>query len=581
MRKVLVTTALEETWPDNPATPVLFLGEWCRLYSQKERWQAMEADVLPYHWDDRQKLYQDYLYISQFYEKCLQRLSIRLNELHKVDHSERYWRILTGPWLGYFLQILFDRWSSIQQVLSREEDFETTILDYPTAAVIPQNMMEFIQLFQGDHWNQFVYSKCIRQQSASKINFNQEFKYLENNTSKRKREKYSKQFLKYLLEKAQIFAKDNQIFMMATYLPRWRQWQLDLQLKQFPQWRTPVEVPKSEVDIALRNSNLRLDPQNQYEEIAEKLLLQQIPISYLEGFSELNRIIENNNWPKLPRTIWTSNSYNSDEVFKKYAAEKVEQGTKLIIGQHGGHYGSGLWSFTEDHELKIADRYFSWGWTDNNQETIQPIGQLKSKKPLEIKHHLEKKILLVTSTIPRYSYHMYSAVVGPQWLSYLADQFAFCEALDEEFRDCLLVRLYPQDYGWAQQTRWKDKFPEIELDTGEGPIEKKIAEARIYVSTYNATTYLESFTMDVPTVIYWNPDHWELRESAKPYFEELERVKVFHRSPKSAARHIQIIWNDVNTWWKSIEVREVVDKFVFQYSWEDPDLVGNLRTKIE
>ena len=176
---------------------------------------------------------------------------------------------------------------------------------------------------------------------------------------------------------------------------------------------------------------------------------------------------------------------------------------------------------------------------------------------------------------------MYSAVVGPQWLSYLEDQFAFCEALGEELRDCLLVRLYPQDYGWAQQTRWKDKFPEIEVDIGEGPIGKKIAEARIYVSTYNATTYLESFTMDVPTVIYWNPDHWELRESAKPYFEELERVKVFHKSPESAARHIQIIWNDVNTWWKSIEVRKAIDKFKLRYSWENPDLVGTLRTKIE
>ena len=47
---------------------------------------------------------------------------------------ERYWRILIGPWLGYFLQILFDRWSSIQQVLSLEEDFETTILNYPSSS---------------------------------------------------------------------------------------------------------------------------------------------------------------------------------------------------------------------------------------------------------------------------------------------------------------------------------------------------------------------------------------------------------------------------------------------------------------
>ena len=110
------------------------------------------------------------------------------------------------------------------------------------------------------------------------------------------------------MEKAQIFARGNQIFMMTTYLPRWRQWQLDLQLKQFPQWRTPVEVPKSEVDLALRKTGLRLDPRNQYEEIAEKLLLQQIPISYLEGFSALKQVIENNNWPKSPKLIWTSNS---------------------------------------------------------------------------------------------------------------------------------------------------------------------------------------------------------------------------------------------------------------------------------
>jgi hypothetical protein len=34
----LVTTALEETWPDDNQ-PVLFLGEWCRLYSKKPLWE--------------------------------------------------------------------------------------------------------------------------------------------------------------------------------------------------------------------------------------------------------------------------------------------------------------------------------------------------------------------------------------------------------------------------------------------------------------------------------------------------------------------------------------------------------------
>ena len=64
VNKVLVTTALEDSWPKDPETPVLFLGEWCRLYSRKERWQKMNSEVLSYHWDDRTKLYNDYIYIN-------------------------------------------------------------------------------------------------------------------------------------------------------------------------------------------------------------------------------------------------------------------------------------------------------------------------------------------------------------------------------------------------------------------------------------------------------------------------------------------------------------------------------------
>ena len=59
----IVTTALEETWPDDKQS-VLFLGEWCRLYSRKHRWEKMDAEVLEYPWDDRVKLYQNYQ--SQF-----------------------------------------------------------------------------------------------------------------------------------------------------------------------------------------------------------------------------------------------------------------------------------------------------------------------------------------------------------------------------------------------------------------------------------------------------------------------------------------------------------------------------------
>ena len=74
VKRFLVTTALEETWPNDPETPVLFLGEWCRIYSRRERWSKMNAEVLPYHWNDSHKLYNDYKYLSDFYEITLQDL---------------------------------------------------------------------------------------------------------------------------------------------------------------------------------------------------------------------------------------------------------------------------------------------------------------------------------------------------------------------------------------------------------------------------------------------------------------------------------------------------------------------------
>jgi len=81
----------------------------------------MNAEVLPYHWDDRQKLYSDYQYLKIIYENMLKALQVQLNEIHNVDHSLRYWRILIGPWLGYFIQVVFDRWAMLKHAFKKQD----------------------------------------------------------------------------------------------------------------------------------------------------------------------------------------------------------------------------------------------------------------------------------------------------------------------------------------------------------------------------------------------------------------------------------------------------------------------------
>jgi putative transferase (TIGR04331 family) len=311
------------------------------------------------------------------------------------------------------------------------------------------------------------------------------------------------------------------------------------------------------------------------------MLSMQIPTIYLEGYKKLQSQVAGLAWPDKPRLIFTSNAYNSDDVFKAWAAEKVEFGAPLVIGQHGGHYGVGRWSFTEDHEYKISDCYLSWGWSDESHPKVKPVGQLKGKRPLGVRHAKQPSALLVTYAMPRYSYWMYSTPVASQWFYYLEDQIRFVESLPKRIQDSLMVRLYPSDYGWGQFNRWRNRFPTLQLDTGGLDINRLIRRSRIYISTYNATTFLESFTMNVPTVIFWNPNYWELRDSAIPFFEELKKVGIFHERPESAASHVAAIWDDVDAWWTSLEVKAVREKFCRHYSNLPDDLLNRLNCALQ
>ena len=580
MKRFLVTTALGDTWPDNHTTPTLFLGEWCRRYSCRKRWSVMNAKLLPYHWDDREKLYRDYLYLREFYERLLPMVGEKLNEFHKVDHSTRYWRILVGPWLGYFLQMLFDRWMSIQQAIKLYEIYGTMILDFPEESMIPQGMHDFNEYFISDEWNHYIYAKILQQMTGIEFQVKpvgDSYKFDEilskKQTLKRKLKTHISFYLSQILSR---LGRNENAFFITTYLPYSKQWQLDLKLKQLPQFRVAVPISSIDINMETRDWNVELEERSDFERFSTKILAQQIPAAYLEGYSSLLLQLEQTNWPQRPKVIWTSNSGYNDELFKVYVAEKAEHGSSLVIGQHGGHYGVALWSFLEDHELKISDRYFSWGWSEKHKPTIKPLGQLIQKLPLGVNHSIQKHLLLVTASIPRYSYFMYSFIVSKQWLDYLEDQFAFCKSLPADLRSALKVRLYSHDFGWDQKFRWMEHLPEVKLDSGEKKIDAFFRECRICVSTINSTTFLESLSMNIPTVIFWNPNHWELRDSAKPYFEALKEVGIFHETPLSAAQHISSVWNKVDEWWTNEPVSKVVKEFCERYSNTSNDLVNEL-----
>ena len=569
----LVTTADERTWPRNK--PVLFLGEWCKRFSRKEKWSKLDFKTATYHWDDRAKLSRDYNYLQGLHEVLLKDLSIQLNKIHNVNYSIRYWRILIGPWLGYFVQALFDRWFMLKKAVEQPEVTNCFMLDRCFISVVPNDMKNFNELFIDDNWNEAIYSQLLEILFKSKINIKKIQLKSSNNANEIRVHQIKgggwKKQLKKWIEKSNIFfCKDNDYFFISTYLPLKTEFKLQLGLRQLPKLWQFQSAPITKPDIQKRQ--WRLDNDNNYKDnsfefIVRKLIPLHIPTLYLEGYKELVATTNVLPWPKKPRAIFTCNSYMTDDLFKAWAAEKVENRFPLIIGQHGGNFGMSTFSFHEEHQIAIADKWLSWGWKDLTRENIIPIGNLRSSGR-SVKYDPDGGALLVETSLPRYSCHLLSIPISRQYLDYLEDQMLFLQELPHQLQKEVLLKLYSVNYGWDEVERWKDRMPEIKVDLGCNNIEKLINKCRIYVSTYNATTYLESLIWNVPTIIFWNPKHWELTEDVRPYFELLESVGILHKTPQGAAQQMVKVWDNVSGWWEASEVQSVREKFCYQFSRE-------------
>jgi putative transferase (TIGR04331 family) len=569
VKRLLVTTALEETWADG--VPVLFLGEWCRRYDRREKWRHLDAETVSYHWDDRDKLRSDYKYLQELYEAILQEVAEQLNTAHGVEYSTRYWRILIGPWLGYFMQMLFDRWAMLNKALQDFEICGVKIVSCNRLDVIPNDMDHFHSLFVTDSWNEAIYGEllesmdvriekvCRSQVTGKSIQAGDE--YQARFTSRVKRASAG-----VISALSGMFCLDREFFFISTYLPRKQGIALECKLRQVPKFWRLVSVPKSSANkqSSERSAEMPGGPLD-FPSVVRVMLKRHIPTAYLEGYRKLVLATQQLPWPKHPKAIFTSNSYSADDVFKAWAAEKVENGAPLVIGQHGGNFGMARWSFNEEHQIAIADRFLTWGWSQSDNEKVVPVGNLKGfgAKP---RFDRQGVALLVQTNIPRTSYHMFSSPVAGQWLGYFEDQCRFVDSLPPGIRECLLVRIYAQDYGWCQKQRWQDRFPNIRLDTGSRPMASLIGSARLYISTYNATTYLESMSLNMPTLMFWNPRHWELRDSAAAAIEQLKTVGIFHDTPESAARQLTKIWNDVDAWWEADETQNARRMFCERYA---------------
>jgi putative transferase (TIGR04331 family) len=570
------TLVLTDIYTDTMrAQKTYFLGAWCFSSRHDERRARNAGRIISYHWDDRDKLKRNFDQLEIINEELLEEVLVALNQLHGVNGDKKFWRLLLGYWLNNYTAVVFDRWASIQEARKLGLTWQIAAPPFNDDALMVTDTEAFIKMAtESSLWNHLLFILIAKYfPTIKQIPVDIPLSVFKSVKICQPSQKSAKLFIRNVVSRILNFLKSNdRFFLISTYLPRKKIAKLEIALGQIPLPRLSIScVTNPSYDLNRRNWKLPASGvKDEFSLIVRELLPKLLPCIFLEDFKNIMAQADVLPWSKTPDVIFTSNRHFLDDTFKAWAAQRIASGARLVVGEHGG-MGVGLFNGCHRYELSVADTYLSTGWSDVKNKNVKPIGFFRNK----IEKSTPKqtgKALLVCGNMPRFSSDIRAMVLSSQVLNYFEDQFSFVDLLPRYIREEILIRLYPADYGWEQKERWLDRHPAILFDDGNQSILKTASKYRLIISTYNATNYIETLVSNFPTVMFWNPAHWEVKPEAQPFFDQLKIAGIFHESAASAAHHISCIWDDISGWWGNNKVQGARQNFCDRYAKTPSDI---------
>ena len=584
-KKVLVCTPIDKLIPKNKKNILIFppnlvsnsISPVVKNFKHKEP---------KFRWSNKSILYQDYVYLKKFYEKSLDSLSKSLNEHHKKNYSKKFWRILIGPWLSSILFVIFERYYEIKSCYNKYKIDQVNFLRINNNVnLIPIEIEDYLGHVHNILWNQYLYQEII-----SNLFEKKKILYVDGIVNKgfpKRIKSIKKTKINSLITKIFNFNPINKFynyFLSSTYLGMIDELKLSLKLKQFPIFYEKKELLSiSKIDKETRNKiGKKNNLKNNFEKTLYKIAINKIPIYLLEDFKNLCRISKNLNYPNKPKVIFSSNFLWYDLVTMCYSAMKIENETKLIYGQHGGSYGINKIIFSEDHEIKISDRYISWGWKKNN-EKINNFGIISNTRKFSRKENSDK-LLILFRLLNKYFFSMGSGDDTELAKDYISYCTSFFNNLSSEIRKNTVLRLQTNsadsDYTNEVLKNFSKKNGNLKLSNST--FFSDCNNSKLIVNTCNSTPFLQTISLNFPSIVIWNKLNNPIRKEAIKYIGLLHKNKILFYDPKKAAKFINKIWeNDINEWWLSNKTQYAIKKFSEIFSKNNVNILSNLKDQIK
>lgn len=567
---ILVTTAINFNFKKSKNN-ISLLGEWCKTnerYSKKN----FAHKVQKCHWTDINKLNKDSSYIKNQYEGILNILYKDLNKLNNKKKDKRYWRIIIGPWLTFYIAAMFDRWETIRIFFKKNRNIKTSYLKNIDKKILTsKNTLNFlINAQNNDIWNHENFLRIINFNYKENINHEAgTISFLKKKRIKSIQYNFKtiiKYFIKLVDTVISFFAlKYNKVILESFYFCKSDLIKLHLKSKMIPAF-----YKNTFKDLEL-NSNRTLE-YNKRKLILKDLnfsnksflhflvvsLRNDLPICFLEEFNKINNSVNYLSKQKK-KTIITMTSHFFNERFKIWLAEMTSKGSKLQIAHHGGSLPPKLALFI-DHNEKISDKILSWfKFNKKIFKQMSPVQLLRYKK---IHNKSKNSCLILACETNRYPIRCQSWPYVEQYKLWFNDINVMVENLQPIIQKKVIYRCSSEEIGFETVDRFKQKFKKLKsTDIYQSNLTDELSKAKLTICTYPDTTIADSIMSGTPTIIVFSTKLYRLSKQSNKIIKYLKKNNIFFDDMKKASKHINNIWSDPNIWWKSSKVQIALVKF--------------------
>lgn len=250
--------------------------------------------------------------------------------------------------------------------------------------------------------------------------------------------------------------------------------------------------------------------------------------------------------------------FSQDDRYRLRLARKVERGARLFCVQHGANYGNlksvGILPFEYARHA-----FFSWGW---QHEHAVPANALPMPNPLlagiaGTHRETAPRLVLVSTEMSGFSYRLKSRPQSGVLPVYRHGKRRFLSAVREKIAETggsVLYRPYfPAPGGLEDGSYIQRELPGIPLCTGD--LTTQILGCRLLALDHYGTTLHTALAANVPLLAFWNRQHWGMDAASDKALDLLAQAGILHETPEAAAAHALDVWDHVQAWWKSGDVR--------------------------